>query len=796
MPSTEQPESQNMSKQALSDQTFAQISSRPRMLLIASFILIFGFGLGIKGVVKDPSVDAFVPADHPAALARAVATETFGLEDPIVVGLVAPAGTSAFTPAALEALRRIEAQVRILPNVKKNDLISVVSESAVQGSNGDLLVEPIVEPGPVTNVSARTAWERLQSMPMMTGLLASTNGDTLTLIIPVRNSNTAGATYQQIKTLVTTETPAPYQGMVTGVASMNGRLAEMVNQDTRFFIPVAVCMALLILFIALRRLVALTGPLLVIAGSAAIAIGLMGWLDARYYLITTALPVIIMGIAIADSLHISLMYLRERERHPDLTSADAVQRALAHTFVPVSLTSITTVCGFSGLALGSPMQPIAEFGWFAACGVLAAWTLSLTLLPAVLVLTDLKPKQGGIIIKTSRLDHWVMQITRQSFAHPWRYSGAVLASLVLFAVAATGAQFDYERQRYFQPDEPVRVADVTLNQRLAGLNFLDVIVTSPEPAGLLTPTAISAIAELKNRLSQQPLVAKVTGIDQYISLLHSALTDAPLGALPQKDQAVAQYLLLYEVSGDPGDFKEEIDYDYQKALIRAQLTTDRYSNTRPTVAQFEKITHQWSAETGLQAAVSGRVAVNAGWMDLLAASHFQSLGIALLLVLLASFCVFRSFWAASLTLVPVLTGVLFTYAAMGFFNVDIAPATSMTAAIATGLGVDFAIHLLAELRRAEADGSQGINAFHGRYALVARACIYSAIALGCALAVICLSATPPLRWFGGLVAAASIGSLVGAIIILPALFALGNRRSTTDALTKNESTRQLETQSL
>lgn len=787
-----------MQKQSLRARAFTEISSRPSTALLLSLVLILAFGLGIRGVVKDPSVDAFVPADHPAAQARALATDLFGVEDPIVVGLVAPQGTSAFTPTALEALRRIEAQVRLLPNVKKHDLISLVSESAVQGDNGDLLVEPILAEGLVTESTAQLAFERLNAMPMMAGLLASTNGDTLTMIVPVVDSNAAGDTYQQIHALVAAETPAPYQGLVTGVASMNGRLAEMVNEDTGFFIPVAVLMALLILYIALRRMKALVGPLLVIAGSAAIAIGLMGWLDARYYLITTALPVIIMAIAIADSLHISLMYLRERERHPELTSAEAVQRALDHTFVPVSLTSITTVCGFAGLALGSPMQPISEFGWFAACGVLAAWLLSLTLLPAALVLTDLKPKQGGTIAKASKLDGLVMQITRQSFAHPWIYCAAVAACLALFASLATDARFDYERQRYFQPHEDVRLSDATLNSRLAGLNFLDVVVTSPAPAGLLDPSAIRAIAELKTQLLQQPLVAKVTGIDEYISLLHSVLTDAPVGALPAKLQAPAQYLLLYEASGDPGDFKEEIDYDYQNALIRAQLTTDRYSKTHPTVAQFEMIAHQWSQKTGLQAAVSGRVAVNAGWMDLLAASHFQSLGLALLLVFAASLCVFRSVWAASLTLVPVLTGVLFTYAAMGFFNVDIAPATSMTAAIATGLGVDFAIHLLAELRRAQAEGSRGINAFHGRYALVARACIFSAVALGCALAVICLSATPPLRWFGGLVAAASIGSLVGAILILPALFALGNRRMS--ALPKEQnslrSIRQLETQSL
>ena len=745
---------------------------RPIHLIGATALLIITIGLGVGGVTKDPSVDAFVPSDHSAAIAKRRAEEIFGVEDPIVVGIVAPQGKSAFTPPALQALRQIEHQIRGLANVQKTRLISVLSESALSGQDGDLFVDRLLPEGKITPARASRAFERLQGMPMMTGLLASRTGDAVTLIVPVDNPNAAGDTYTSVLDIVNSETPEGYSGLVTGVAAMNGRLAEMVNHDTRIFIPTAVLTAVLVLFIALRRLTALIGPFLVIAGSAAVAIGMMGWLDARYYLITTALPVIIMAIAIADSLHITLMYLRERELHQELSSADAVHRALSHTFMPVSLTTLTTVCGFAGLAIGSPMQPISEFGWFAAIGVIAAWVLSLTLLPAMLVVTNLQPRRRSIVVMPTQLDRSVIRLTRQSFVRPWVYTSAVVATLLTFTYFAASAAFDYERQRYFQSDDPVRLADVTLNERLAGLNFLDVVVTTPEPEGLLTPDAMQSIAELAQQLKDHPLVAKVTGITDYMSLMHSALTDAPAGTLPTRPNAPAQYMLLYEASGDPEDFVEEIDYDYQNALLRAQLTTDRYSATRDAVAHFEKLVDSFSSESGLQASVSGRVAVNTGWMDLLSTSHFQSLAIALALVLLASLLTFRSLGAALLTLVPVLTGVLFTYAAMGLFGVDIAPATSMTAAIATGLGVDFAIHLLAELRRAERAGAEGVNLFQGRYSLVAKACIFSATALGLALAVICLSSAPPLRWFGVLVATAAIGSLAGALLIIPASFAL------------------------
>jgi len=756
----------------LKERYFDFVTQQPKWMLIAALLLMITMGVGLKNVKKDASVDAFVPSDHPAALARERAGKLFGLEDPIIVGIVADGGRSAFTPEVIGALKHIQDEVRELDNIKKNALISILTESAISGDNGDLIVEPIVGKGNLSQQVATQALARVRSMPMMDGLLASKNGDTLTLIVPVNDANHATQTYREVLSIAEAHTPENTQVHVTGVASMNGRLGQMVNQDTRIFIPIAVITVLLVIFIALRDWRGLPGPLLIIGGSVAITVGLMGWLDARYYLITTALPVIIMAIAIADSLHISTIFLDKCRLSPHKSRRENVRDTMSQTYLPITLTTVTTVAGFTGLAIGSSMQPIVEFGWFAAAGVVAAWILSMSALPAVILLTNLGARLQSQVVENSSVNTVIYRLTQNAFNRPWTTSIGLISVLIIFAYFATQASFDYERQRYFEPDEKVRIADITLNERLQGLNFLDVVVSGQNQGDLMTPTAMRAVADLQLQLNSQPLVVKSTSITDYMALMHRVLTDAPQGELPSAKNAPAQYMFLYESAGDPGDFNEEIDFSYQHLLIRTQLSTDRFSNVAPTVTKFEEITQQWSKKTGIEASVSGRVAINSGWMALLEVSHFKGLGLAVLFVFFASVLAFRSSWSALLSLVPIFTGVLFTYAVMGLLTIDIAPATSMIAAISTGLGVDFAIHLISGIRQGLQKGLTPRAAFSGHYIIIARACVFSGLALAVGLAVMLFSSTPPLQWFGVLVASATVGSLIGAVIIIPACYAL------------------------
>ncbi len=754
---------------------------RPGLACLLCGAIVLFIALGLKWVEKDPSVDAFVPADHPAALTRAAAQELFALEDPLVLGMVARDGASLFTPDVLRAFRRMASQIAELPGVEGDGLVSVLSESAIlgaSGNSGDLQIERIVPDGDITGSSARLAHERFMSMPMMLGLLGSADGSTLTMIVPVDDPNDSVAIYRAVLAIAQAEAPDDVTAHVAGVAAMNAGLAWMVDTDTRVFVPAAVFVVLIVLFLSLRSWRAIVGPAVVIAGSTAIAVGALGWLGGRYYLITTALPVVVMAMAVADSLHLSAFYLRARRLDPFGDRKRALDHALRHTRAPIAFTSITTTAGFLGLVIGSQMQPIREFGLFAAIGVLGAWLLSVKLLPAVILLLRVEPRDKLVGASDAKADFVVQRITQFAFGRPI-YSLVLMASaLLVMAWAGQQAQFDYQRQHYFEVDNPVRIADSELNARLDGLNFLDVVVAAPADDGLISVAAMQSMDQLQEELRQIDGVERVTSIVDYMKTMHGALS-GEVEQLPQRQNAPAQYMFLYEASGSPEDYEEEIDYEYRHALLRAQLKTDAYQETRIIVSRFKSAISRFNATHTLQAEVSGRVAVNEGWMSLLAANHFVGLAIALILVAASCFIAFRNAWLTTLAMLPVFTGVLFVYALMGLANIDLAPATSMTSAIATGLGADFGIHLIAHIRREQAAGATLSEALDSKYLLIGRACLYSAIALTSALLVVCLSSAPPLRWFGALVAAGTLGSLFGALFLIPACLGWNERRGKT-----------------
>ena len=743
-----------------------------RVLLLAS-VLIVALGAGLGKVIKEPSVDAFVPADHAAAKQRDRARDLFGIEDPIIVLLVDERGESLFRSDALQALRSMHQQFRLVPGVRRSEVISIASEKSIRGLNGDLQVDPILGAGPISTAQADAVAQRFLAMPMLVDFLGRADGRALTLIVPVDDPNHAVDIYNEIRRIGSALAPPGTRLHVAGVAGMNARLAQTVDSDTRVLIPAAIVTVLLMLMLTLRSAKACIGPLLVIAAAALVSIGLMGWLDARYYLITTALPVVIMAMAVADCVHINLFYLRYRSTHPQADARAGLRHALMHTWRPVALTSITTMAGLCGLSLGAAMQPIREFGLFAAVGVFAAWILSMSLLPAVMLLLDLPARpQPARWSLTSHINAVVQGLTQASLRRPGVAITGLLLTLLVLAGLATQARFDYERQRYFHADDAVRIADQTLAEQLGGFNFLDVVVTAPEADALMTASAQQAMQDLAQAIAGLDLVNNVSAMPDYIAHMHQVLTDAASGALPQQESAPAQYLFLYEAGGEPDDFHTLIDYDQQHALIRARLDTDRFSRTQPVVQALTDLTTRWSASSGLQAAISGRVAVNEGWMQHLAEHHVRGLTLAMLLVLLVASLAFRAISPALLALLPVAVGVLFIYAVMGLFKIDIAPATSMSAAIATGLGVDFGIHLISHLRRQLQSGVPLQQAFADDYLLIARACLFSAIALLLALAVIGLSTAPPLRWFGLLVGAGAFGSLLGALVLIPAAVAL------------------------
>ena len=319
-----------------------------------------------------------------------------------------------------------------------------------------------------------------------------------------------------------------------------------------------------------------------------------------------------------------------------------------------------------------------------------------------------------------------------------------------------------------------------INDRFAGTAFLDILIETPAPDGLLDADVMAKITALQSTAEALPHVQKSIAITDYLSLMHTAIESTDVRGharpLPADSDSIAQYLLLYEISGDPSDFEEEIDYDYQHALLRVVLDTPRYSESRSTVERLQQYLDVTFNDETVSATLAGDVAVGFHWMRQLEQSHFQGVLLSLTLVLLAATLLFRSVTAGVAAVVPVSFSVLVLYAVMGYTGIHLEPATSMFAAIALGVGVDFGIHLVERLRNALRAAPHTAAEIALAAAPTARACFFNSAALGVGFAVLLFSDLPTLERFGALISVATLSSFAAAMLVIPALFAAGARR--------------------
>lgn len=759
---------------------FYRVTARPLLALFCGALVIGYCAVGLTHLVKDTSVEAFIPDDHPSLVANNQARDLFGISDPVVVTVMTRDGRSVFRPAILELIAELTADVSALPNIRAERVSSLATESSIAGRDGELIVESYVPPGGVSREQAADAAGRFKAMPPHSGVLVSIDEAGAMILAELIDEKHAAQTYTDLLALTDAYQDRGVELLVAGPAAVSGYLGAYIDRDARKLQPMVFVVVLGFIYLAFRRASALLGPVVVILGSAGGALGLMAWSGTPYYAITNALPVILVAIAVADAIHILSAYYTIRAAEPDGDTRRQVVQAMVEMARPITLTTLTTMAGFAGIAIASIMPPIGYFAWYAALGVALAWLFSIIVLPNVLVL--LRPAASPAFASwgnghPDRIGRTLTQLGLGSIARPWFVLSLFALAVTAASIGATQLRVDRSQIENFSADEPLRVADERINQEFAGTALLDVMIEADAPEGLLRTRAMEKILDLKNHFESLPHVQKTVSIADYIGIMHGALEETgTVREIPESDAAIGQYLFIYEVSGDPTDFEEEIDYEYRTALVRGVLNAHLYSQTLPTVEAMQRYIRTEFNEPGLTATLAGDVTINYHWMSRLKDSHFSGVGLSLALVFAIACIAFGSLPAGFAAVIPVSFTVLLLYAVMGYSGVHLEPATSMFAAISVGVGVDFAIHLIDRLRRALAvRGGDLMRAVTDVMPGTARACLFNVLALGVGFAVLISSELPTLQRFGALVAVAALASFVTALCIVPALFAVRRR---------------------
>ena len=79
-----------------------------------------------------------------------------------------------------------------------------------------------------------------------------------------------------------------------------------------------------------------------------------------------------------------------------------------------------------------------------------------------------------------------------------------------------------------------------------------------------------------------------------IARIHQEMNggDPAFHTIPGSSELIAQYLLLYSMSSDAGDFGTLVDYDYQRAKVQVMLTTSEQRDHRRLYEAFQRFAEE------------------------------------------------------------------------------------------------------------------------------------------------------------------------------------------------------------
>lgn len=758
---------------------FWGLTGYPKIVILSALLVTVSLGSFLPKLYKDTSAEAFIADDNPAVVYRRQVEETFGLADPVIVAVTRAEPGGIFTADGLNTVASLTAQIRKLEGVDPQRVTSLSTESNIVGDAAGIEVRPFFEGIVESDEEALEIRDAVFRFPLFMGSLVANDGSATLIVAELLDHSKGAEVFHQVTEMGNLFSSRSVKVYVAGEGAVAEYLGEYIDADSRRLYPLIGAVIILILLIAYRSARGVLVPLSVVIGAVVMALGSMASFGVPMYLITNALPVILIAIGVADGIHIMGEYYEELALRPEANKREPIVRAMVELWRALLYTSVTDAAGFAALAAVSFMPPMRAFGTFAAVGVLAAGLFSLVVIPAVLTLLPIRQSRAfkphsrrGLEEHYDGFGVFMSWIGIRIVRYPKAVAAASLVMAVLGITGALQLRVDYARIDYFHDDEPIYKADALINERFDGANFIDIVVEAPDTDGLLQSDVLGRIEALQHYAERLPGVGGTTSIVDYVKQMNRALfeDDDAEYKIPESDSLIAKYFLLFAATGNPEELSKVVDYDYRMANVRVALQRGSYSSIKKVIEPLNAYLDTEFSDTGLKTSVAGRANVTYQWISDIAASHFRGVICALLAVWVCASISFRSTVAGLFAIVPVILSVLANYAVMGVFGISLGVGTSMFAAIGIGISVNFAIHTLHRTLELVHDYDETLDsALTKLFPVTGRALFFNFASVFFGFSVLMSSQISALQDFGFLVATVTLTSFIASVTSLPAL---------------------------
>ncbi len=533
---------------------------------------------------------------------------------------------------------------------------------------------------------------------------------------------------------------------VMGSSIIMDEIMEANNASMAILLPLAFTLVIIILAIIYRSVIDMMFSLIALGFAIIWVYGFGSALGYSFNPMTTAVPILIVGLGIDYGIHITMRYREE------IRSGKKINHSIVLTIASVGmallLATVTTVVSFMS-NIASPISLLGQFGVLAAIGIIGSFVTMTTFVPACKQLRDnQRLKKGKKMDKESNNNDSenrsgkiksvgvrVLDKTMSSGAIAAEHHAVLVIIVVsLITIGAIGLALQLETTFNFEdflPDDLEISKDLDYMMTEFGISGgvadeVNILVNG----NIADPVVLRDIGQTINNMKDDESVIKKADepdVRSILSVMKDWATNTTLygvqdasydpdfeimyynfmtsDGIPNQDATKEDIASLYNwLYSNTKSIKavqyilHKTDNNYDSTVLRISINVDSNDNdaveTLYSDLRKDKKALDNSADKSI---VTGGPILTKVIMDSLNQSQIRSLFITIISSFIVLTIVFwykwRSLILGLLTIMPVIFCVAWTLGTMYLVNIPLNMMTITIASLTIGLGITYGIHI-------------------------------------------------------------------------------------------------------
>ncbi|MFQ5692968.1 MAG: MMPL family transporter, partial [Nitrospinota bacterium] len=550
----------------------------------------------------------------------------FTLNDILVLGIVNekhPDGV--FNPDTLAKVFRITEAIQRIDGVITQDIISPsTTDNIRQAGPGTVRFEWLMAAPPKNRAGALDIRSEARDNPLLDGTLVSGDGRALALYVPLREKRLSYRVASRIREVVA-GLPGDEKYYITGLPVAEDTFGVEMFRQMAVSAPLAGLIIFLLMWLFFRKAVLVVSPMLVAVATIVVTMGALIGAGFTVHIMSSMIPIFLMPIAVVDSVHILSVFF---DKYPSVRDRrETMLRSMGELFRPMLFTSLTSAAGFASLAL-TPIPPVRVFGLFVAFGIMLAWVLTVTFVPAYAMfireasLENLGASGAKAEAEGTLLGRLLAGMGAFTYRRPWPILGSAVFLLALAAWGVTRIEVNDNPVKWFTKRHPIRVADDVLNRHFGG-TYMAYLVLEERPGREGLARAVSGIRK-RLRSEAEALrgdVPALPGVAAEAAELLQRLATRRLATRPAREGGFGLVPLLSEAIAQAEGRADAAAGDRAEAWEEVLDILERERNRAQTFKQPDVLRYV----AGLQEAMrsTGVVGKSNSLADLVKKVHYE-----------------------------------------------------------------------------------------------------------------------------------------------------------------------------